>query len=332
MGGRDNKLIETSQIDITLFSPSPWNFNMSTDDEKRELAESVKAEGVAIPILVRSKGKRYEIIDGEQKFTVCRDLLKMPSVPSKWVEVRDMSDDDVRQYIRNSLTRSKNKNLMREAHHYYTDKEARGMSLNEYATSIGKDVAEMSRILSRVNTSRGVQTFIEKTVLPASVVDEILKVHPEYTLDYLEKAESEKWNTVQAREHMQSDRTEDGGSVVENPKTKPYESELKSMSMEERGAVSMILADIITNYGKLSKFLDREGYGELSTYVYGESVKNITKMKNLFEGVHNVIPKNSDKPIYRVNLVRDYVKKGDITQNRLKIDEVVKKINRIIPS
>ena len=324
-------MIVTSQLDINLFKPSPWNFNKSTDEEKVELAESVRAEGVTIPILVRRVESIYEIIDGEQKITVCRDVLKMKSIPSEWVEIREMTDDDVRQYIRNSLTRSKHKNLMKEAQHYFADKNTKNMSLKEYADSVGKDVAEMSRILSRMNTPDNVKSFIGKTSMPPSVVDEILKTHPQFTLDYLKKAEVEGWNTSTARDHVQSDRTESGGSVVENPKSKPYEEELKKMSIEERGGVASVLADIIGNYGKIAKYLEREGYPQLSEYVYSESVKNVSKMKNLFEGVHNIIPRDTSKPIYRVNVVRDFVK-SDLKQNTLKIEDVSKKISRIISS
>lgn len=316
-----------SEIDINLFSPSPWNFNKSSDEELEELAHSIQAEGVRIPIKYRVIGKRYEIVDEEQKITACKDILKLQYIPSHWTEQVHMSDDEVRQYIRNSLTRSKNKDLMREAHHYYTDKERKGMSLTEYAESVGKSISEMSRILTRVNTPRSVQDFISQTTLPASVVDEVLKVKPQYALEYLKEAEDNQWNTTKARERMSGDRTVDGGSVVENPKTKPYDEELKRMDMDTRVAISKMLEDIIIKYAKMSKYLNSNGYSELSEYMYGDSVKTVTKMKNLFEGVHNIIPRDPTKPIYRVNLVRDYVKK-DIKQTMFKAENVVKKINR----
>jgi len=320
-----------SQIDIKLFSPNPWNFNRSDESEKQELAESIRAEGVTIPILVRPKGDGYEIIDGEQKITVCHNILNMTTVPESWVTVRNMSDDEARNYIRTSLTRSKNKDLMKEAYHYFEDKREKGMDTVEYAESVGKNIAEMYRILNRINTPQSVQTFISNTTLPASVVDEVLKAKPQFALEYLKEAEDKQWNTTNTRERMNTDRTENGDSVIDKPKTKPYEEELNRMSMEERGAVSKVLETIVINYAKLSKYLSQSGYSELSNYVYGDSVKNATKMKNLFDGVHNVIPKDRSTPIYRVNLVRDYVKKGNMRQNVLKIDDLVKKINRTPP-
>lgn len=109
---------------------------------------------------------------------------------------------------------------------------------------------------------------------------------------------------------------------------KPYINELKKMSMEERGAVAKIFEDVIVQYAKISNYLEDNGYHELANYVYGNSVKNITKTKNLFEGVRSVIPDDRTKPIFRVNALRDYMQKGRMQTKLTKIQRIVDKIDK----
>ncbi len=78
---------------------SPTNPRKSFDQSKTtELAESIKEKGVLQPILVREKGKKYEIICGERRFRASKlvhaaDKTKgtIPAI------VRDMSDQEVRE-------------------------------------------------------------------------------------------------------------------------------------------------------------------------------------------------------------------------------------------
>ena len=323
-------MIETSQmIPVSKFVFNPWNFNKPTDDERRELADSVRAEGVTIPIICRWKGDKLEVIDGEQKITVIRDVLKMAEISKEWVIVEEMDDSQARQYIRNSLTRSKNRNLMKEATHFYDDYKDSGLTITEYAECIGKDGAEVSRILSRVNTGPAIQDFIGKTSLPASVVDEILKTHPQYTLSYLQVAETKGWNTEQTREHMRNDADEEGKSVVENPKTKTYEKELKGMSMAERAAVARVIEEVAVSFDRVSRYLEGLKCKELSLYVSSSLVKEVMKTKNMFEGVRNIIPKDRTQPIIRTNTVRGWMLEGDAKQRAERLSEVSKIVRQV---
>jgi len=258
-----------------------------------------------------------------------RDRIGMSEIPESWVTIQDMSDDEARQYIRNSLTRSKTRNLMKEAEHYFDDYKASGLSKTEYAIKVGKDNAEMSRILSRMNTGPAIQEFIGKSSLSASIVDEILKTHPDYTLSYLQTAETKGWNTEDTREHLRGDVGDDGKSVVRNPKTKLYDAELKKMPMIDRGAIAKILEDLVQSYNKVATHLESSGYPELSFFVSTSIIKSVMKVKNMFDGTHNIIPKDRTQPIIRVNAVRQWVLDPDPLLRQRRQKQIERTANKI---
>lgn len=66
-------------------------FQVRDDDEMMDLAQSVQAHGVLVPILVRSlKSGGYEIISGHRRKRAC-ELAEVMELP---VVVRELSDDD----------------------------------------------------------------------------------------------------------------------------------------------------------------------------------------------------------------------------------------------
>jgi len=80
-----------SLIDIKKIDPSPFQVRKFFDDGKqRELAESIKREGLIEPIVVRRKGRRYEIIAGERRFRAVRDFTEMKTIPAQIVKATDL--------------------------------------------------------------------------------------------------------------------------------------------------------------------------------------------------------------------------------------------------
>lgn len=80
---------EYKQIDITLIDPSKTNARKKFRDLD-ELAVSIKEKGVLEPLLVRPKGKRFEIVAGERRYRSAKlaELAKLPCL------VRKMDDQD----------------------------------------------------------------------------------------------------------------------------------------------------------------------------------------------------------------------------------------------
>ena len=79
-------------LPLEKISPNPDQPRKVFDEEAlEELADSVRHDGVLQPLLVRKKGKGYEIVAGERRYQAARraGLTEVPVV------IRDVSDDEV---------------------------------------------------------------------------------------------------------------------------------------------------------------------------------------------------------------------------------------------
>jgi len=82
---------EHSLIDVQKIVPSPFQVRQYFDEDKqRELAECIKRESLIEPLMVRRKGRRYEIIDGERRFRAVRDFTVMETIPAQIIKATDL--------------------------------------------------------------------------------------------------------------------------------------------------------------------------------------------------------------------------------------------------
>lgn len=80
----------STEIDIDLISPNPEQPRTRFAEENlEELTQSIRANGVVQPIVVRQRGNRYEIVAGERRWRASQraELRRIPAV------VREVSDD-----------------------------------------------------------------------------------------------------------------------------------------------------------------------------------------------------------------------------------------------
>lgn len=78
------------EIDIDLISPNPEQPRTHFAEQNlEELTQSIRANGVVQPIVVRQRGNRYEIVAGERRWRASQraELRRIPAV------VKEVSDD-----------------------------------------------------------------------------------------------------------------------------------------------------------------------------------------------------------------------------------------------
>ena len=83
------------QVDIDLLAPNEQQPRLQMDDGRlEELAQSIRANGVIQPILVRRTGATYRIIAGERRWRAAQraGLMKVPVVVR---EVPEGSEKDL---------------------------------------------------------------------------------------------------------------------------------------------------------------------------------------------------------------------------------------------
>ena len=87
--GSENQITEIAIADIHSFPSHP--FRVSNDTKMAELADSIRKQGVLVPVLVRPReAGGYELVSGHRRTFACR-ILGMKTVPAI---IKELSDDD----------------------------------------------------------------------------------------------------------------------------------------------------------------------------------------------------------------------------------------------
>jgi ParB family transcriptional regulator, chromosome partitioning protein len=130
---------------------------MIDDAKLEELAQSIKANGIIQPILVRRTGAAYRIIAGERRWRAAQraGLLRVPVI------VREMPEGAERQLLELALVENlqrENLNPVDEALAYQRLTEEFGLTQEQIAAAVGKDrtsVANYLRLLRLPQEVRG---------------------------------------------------------------------------------------------------------------------------------------------------------------------------------
>jgi ParB family chromosome partitioning protein len=147
----------TIEVDIDLLSPNEQQPRSTMDDAKLdELTQSIKANGIIQPILVRRDGAGYRIIAGERRWRAAQraGLQRVPVV------VREVSQGD-KQLLELALIENlqrENLNPVDEALAYQRLAHDFSLTQDQIAAAVGKDrssVANFMRLLRLPEEIRG---------------------------------------------------------------------------------------------------------------------------------------------------------------------------------
>ena len=126
-----------------------------------ELAESIKAQGVMQPILVRQLGNgpnagKYEIIAGERRFRASR-LAGLDNVP---VLVRDVPDESAAAMSLIENIQREDLNPLEEAHGLQRLVKEFGLTHEQAAQAVGRSRSAASNLLRLLQLAEPVQTML----------------------------------------------------------------------------------------------------------------------------------------------------------------------------
>ena len=126
-----------------------------------ELAESIKAQGIMQPILVRkvaagANAGKYEIIAGERRYRAAR-LAGLDSVP---VLVRDVPDEAAAAMSLIENIQREDLNPLEEAHGLQRLVKEFGLTHEQAAQSVGRSRSAASNLLRLLNLAEPVQTML----------------------------------------------------------------------------------------------------------------------------------------------------------------------------
>ncbi len=128
----------------------------------QELADSIRSQGIAQPILVRpAKGGKYEIVAGERRWRAAQlaGLTKVPAV------VRELDDTQAAALALIENMQREDLNPMEESRGLYKLKQKTGCTHQELAQMVGRSRASVSNLMRLMELEVDVQKMLESREL-----------------------------------------------------------------------------------------------------------------------------------------------------------------------
>lgn len=152
------------KLPIEAIQRDPLQPRRHFDEEKlRELAESIKAQGVLQPVLVRKDGSGYKIIAGERRWRASQlaGLHELPALVREVTEVQAFELALVENLQRADL------NPMEEADGYHRLVEEFGLTQEQVAQRVGKERSTIANALRLLGLPEDVKRMVAEGTLSA---------------------------------------------------------------------------------------------------------------------------------------------------------------------
>lgn len=178
------------------------------DDSLKELANSIKADGVIQPIVVRKVDDRYEIIAGERRFRASK-LAGLEKVP---VVVKNVTDRKARELALVENIQREDLNPIEEAISLKTLMEEYKLTQQELSDIIGKSRSYIANNLRLLNLSDHIKEYLIRGELSPSQGRTLLSLETDEERNkYLEKLLVKEVNIrdVEKKAKQSKSKTED---------------------------------------------------------------------------------------------------------------------------
>ena len=226
------------------------------EDTLAELAESIKAQGVVQPIVVRpvitaSAERRYEIVAGERRWRAAQ-LAGLHTVPAI---VRDIPDDAAVAVALIENIQRENLNPIEEARALARLVQQFEMTHAEAAEAVGRSRAAVSNLLRLLDLPADVMQLLESRALDMGHARALLGVDsPERLVELARQAAREGWSVRETERAVQRHAAAKTGRKREEPARDPNVRKLENDLGERLGTSVRIEAGrkggrIVIRYG-----------------------------------------------------------------------------------
>jgi len=161
------------EILITQIEPSPYQARKEISEEQlRELSESIRNEGLLQPIVVRKVGDKFQLIAGERRWRAFQ-LLKLKVIPARIAEANNASAATlglIENLQREGL------NPMEEALGFASLVRDFDLTQEVAATRVGKSRAAVANALRLLSLDGEIQGYLSKGLLSPGHAKVILGV------------------------------------------------------------------------------------------------------------------------------------------------------------
>lgn len=187
----------SQDIFLSLIDPDPEQPRKHFQDVD-DLAQSIDANGLAVPILVRPMGERFTIVHGERRYRAALSL----GWETIRAEVRDISPDEARWLSLVENVQRADLTPIEEARAYQA-RLASGITQTELGRRIGKSQSYVAQKLRLLKLSADVRDAVHLGNLTEGHARQLLRLKEEKDQERISRfAIEDSWPVAQLRRHV----------------------------------------------------------------------------------------------------------------------------------
>ncbi len=194
-----------SEVPVAEVKPNPWQpRTVFKPEELRQLADSIRQQGVLQPILVVREKKGFTLVSGERRLRAVQllGLARIPAVVRESVSKQEMAEWAIIENVQRA-----DLNPLEEARAYKRLVDEFNLSQEDVAKKVGKDRATVANSLRLLRLPKDVQKMMEDGDLQMGHARALLSLErPEAIKSLAVKASREGWS-VRMVERAVAERT-----------------------------------------------------------------------------------------------------------------------------
>jgi ParB family chromosome partitioning protein len=154
----------SAEVAVGLLDPNPYQPRSSISSARlEELCASIRESGMVQPILVRSRGDRYQIIAGERRWRAAQ-RLGLATVP---ITLRDVPDERLLELALVENIQREDLAPLEEAQAYQRLQEELRLTQEQVARRVGRDRSTIANSVRLLRLTRPVRELLANRKLEA---------------------------------------------------------------------------------------------------------------------------------------------------------------------
>lgn len=287
---------------IKNIAANPYQPRCNFDEEKlQELAASIKEFGVVQPVVVRKKGRSYELVAGERRLRAAglAGLTKVPAIVKDYDDAKMMEIALIENIQRHDL------NPIEEAQGLRRLMQEFKLTQEQTAEKVGRSRSAVTNILRLLNLPEQVQAQIINGVLTMGQAKQLLGLpKPEQMCEVAEAIIANGWSSRMTEEVVRKlkegkklkivrelieEEAKNKNNKEKKPKREPTENDIFCHDFEQR------LVEFLGTKVKVVPKLDEQGRQGGTIHIEYYSAEDLERIYEVLQqGRHDDKPHNGE--------------------------------------
>lgn len=287
---------------IKNIAANPYQPRCNFDEEKlQELAASIKEFGVVQPVVVRKKGRSYELVAGERRLRAAglAGLTKVPAIVKDYDDAKMMEIALIENIQRHDL------NPIEEAQGLRRLMQEFKLTQEQTAERVGRSRSAVTNILRLLNLPEQVQKQIINGVLTMGQAKQLLGLpKPEQMCEVAEAIIANGWSSRMTEEVVRKlkegkklkivrelieEEAKNKDNKEKKPKREPTENDIFCHDFEQR------LVEFLGTKVKVVPKLDEQGRQGGTIHIEYYSAEDLERIYEVLQqGRHEEKPHNGE--------------------------------------